>query len=261
MADFKYLSDALTDEVLSEMADSFFGARIDIDEALEMFHQVSEHLHEKLYRIYRGCALLEQISLGRNELDQFWLSAGIDRKVFHFPAGVEPAEFFETPTFSFTTRGEYIKWFGIAYELLAERIADYMHGIYRDDGKGRKIRSANRDDFFSMAKEINIKIDKVNHNVTASDVLKFTKSLDPVEMEKENIAGCVGPQCQVIDGEMAFKLITIKDIEFPHFPDLPPRKEVASYINEFCSENYSRDKNRVKALLKLLNEKSNKELV
>lgn len=252
MADFKDLSDALTDEVLSEMADSFFGARIDVDEALDFFHEVSEQLHGKLYSIYRACVLLEKICLGRKGMDEFWISAGIDSELFHYPAGVEPARLLSSPSMSLTSKGEYKKWFFIIYEMLEYRIKDYMHGIYKDDGSGRKVRSANRDDFFNMADEINVKIDKVNHNVTASDVLKFTKSLDPVELQKENIAGCVGPQCKAIDDEMAYKVITIKDIDFPAFPDLPERKEVGSYISEFCSETYSRDKNRVKALLKEL---------
>ncbi len=252
MADFKDLSDALTDEVLSEMADSFFGARIDIDDALEFFHEVSEELNGKLYEIFQICALLEKLCLGREGYNDFWLSTGISRDLFQYPPGVESAQFISKPSFSFTSKGEYLKWVNMAYEMLALSVADYMHGIYRDDGNGRKVRSTNRDDFFRMTNEINIKIEKVNNNVSASDVLKFTKSLDPVGMKKENIAGCVGPQCKVIDNEMAFRVITIKDIEFPEFPDLPERKEIGSYIYEFCSEMYSSDKYRIKDLLKNL---------
>lgn len=249
MADFKDFSDSLTDEVLSEMADSFFGARVDVDDSLDYFHQVSELLHKKLYGIYRVCVLLEKICLGRKGFDDFWISAGLDRARFHYPAGVVCAGLVESPSFSFTRKGEYIKWFVITYEMLAYRIEDYMHGSYKNDEKGRKVRTANRDDFFNMANEINIKIEKVNRNVTASDVLKFTKSLDPENMLKEDIAGCVGPQCKVIDDEMAFTVITIKDIEFPEFPDLPARRDIISYISEFCSETYAGDKFRVKALL------------
>lgn len=252
MADFKDLSDALTDEVLSEMADSFFGARIDIDDALEFFHEVSEELNGKLYKIFKVCALLEKICLGREGYSDFWLSTGISRDLFNYPPGVDSAVFLDTPSFSISSKGEYIKWFNMAYEMLSLCIIDYMHGIYRDDGNGRKVRSTNRDDFFRMADEINIKIEKVNNNVSASDVLKFTKSLDPAGMQKENIAGCVGPQCKVIDNEMAFTVIAIKDIDFPEFPDLPQRKEISSYIAEFCSETYSSDKHRVKELLKNL---------
>lgn len=254
MAGFKDLSEVLTDEVLSDMAETFFGARIDIDEALEFFHAVSEQLHGKLYSVFSACALIEKVCLGRQGYDDFWLSTGISRDMFYYPAGVQCASLVSGPSFSFTTKGEYIKWFNISYELLAHHVTDYMHGIYRDDGTGRKVRSANREDFFRMAEEINIKIEKVNKNISASDVLKFTKSLDPAEVKKENIAGCVGPQCKAIDEEMAFTVITLKDIDFPFFPDLPPRREMASYISEFCSQTYSSEKNRVKELLKSLRE-------
>ncbi|NDV24470.1 hypothetical protein [Desulfovibrio sp. JC022] len=260
MADFKDLTDALTDEVLSDMADSFFGARVDVDDALELFHEVSEKLHVKLYQVFRACVLLEKLCLGPDGFDDFWVSAGMSRSRFYYPAGVECAQIFDKPPFAFTGRGEYIKWFGIAYDMLAASIEEYMHGSIKDDGNGRKIRTVNREDFFRMADEINVKIEKVNKNVTASDVLKFTKSLDPAAVQKESIAGCVGPQCKVIDDEMAFTLVTLKDIDFPQFPDLPDRNEVSSYISGYCSQVWARDKVRVRALIEDLKKNVNKEL-
>ncbi|NDV28845.1 hypothetical protein [Desulfovibrio sp. JC010] len=260
MADFKDFTDALTDEVLSDMADSYFGARVDVDDAIELFHELSEKLHLKLYRVFRVCALLDKICLGPEGFNDFLVASGMSRSSFYHPAGVECAELMDKPSFAFTGRGEYIKWFNIAYEMLFESINDYMHGSFRDDGSGRKIRTVNREDFFRMAEEINVKIEKVNRNVTASDVLKFTKSLDPESVQKENIAGCVGPQCQVIDDEMAFTVITIKDIDFPQFPELPPLKEMKSYISGYCSQVWARDKARVRALLVDLRKSVNKEL-
>ncbi|MFW5498776.1 MULTISPECIES: hypothetical protein [unclassified Maridesulfovibrio] len=261
MADFKDLTDALTDEVLSDMADSFFGARVDVDDALELFHDVSEKLHVKLYQVFRACALLEKICLGPSGFNDFWVSAGMNRCHFYHPAGVECADIIDSPPFAFTGRGEYIKWFGIGYDMLSASIEEYMHGSIKKDKNGRKVRSVNRDDFFKMAEEINIQIEKVNRNVSASDVLKFTKSLDPESVRKENIAGCVGPQCKVIDDEMAFTVITIKDIDFPAFPDLPNRKDVATYISGYCSQVWTRDKVRVKALIEELKTNANKELL
>ncbi|WP_027722825.1 hypothetical protein [Maridesulfovibrio zosterae] len=252
MADFKNLSDVLAEEVMSDVADTFFGARIDIDDALEYFHTVSEKLHEKLYKVFRAYVLLEKISLGSERLNDFWKTTGISSDPFKIPPGIECAGLLVTPTFSLFARNEYIKWYGMAYDLLRERINEYMHGTYKDDSNGRKILSANRDDFFRMCNEINIKIEKINRNVSASEVLKFTKSLDPSVAKKENITGCVGPQCKAIDDEMAFTVITIKDIDFPAFSDLPDRKEVKSFISGLCSANYSREKSRVKELLKSL---------
>ncbi|TIH13433.1 hypothetical protein D0S45_15060 [Marinifilum sp. JC120] len=260
MADFKDLTDALTDEVLSDMADSFFGARVDVDDALEFFHEVSEKLHVKLYQVFQACALMEKICLGPDGFNDFWVCTGMSRDRFYSPAGVECAPIMDKPPFAFTGRGEYTKWLGIAYDMLAIAIDEYMHGSIKDDGNGRKMRTVNREDFFRMAEEINIKIEKVNKNVTASDVLQFTKSLDPESVHKENIAGCIGPECKVIDDEMAFTVITIKDIDFPQFPDLPVRKEVASYISGYCSQVWTRDKVRVRALLGELRKNADKEL-
>lgn len=261
MADFKDLTDALTDEVLHDMADSYFGARVDVDDAIEFFHEVSEQLHVKLYKVFRACALMEKICLGPAGFHDFWVSAGLSRDRFFYPAGVECATIIGRPSFAFTGRGEYIKWFSIGYEKLARCIEDYMHGSIKDNGNGRKVRTVNREDFVRMADEINVKIEKVNRNVTASDILKFTKSLDPSAVQKENIAGCVGPQCQVIDDEMAFHMITIKDIDFPKFPDLPPQREMATYISGYCSQVWARDKVRVKALLNDLRKNVNEELL
>lgn len=261
MADFKDLTDALTDEVLSDMANTFFGARVDVDDALELFHEVSERLHVKLYQVFRTCALMEKICLGLEGFNDFWTCTGMSRNRFYYPAGVECALIMDKPPFAFTGRGEYIKWFGIVYDMLAGAIEEYMHGSIKEDEHGRKIRTVNREDFFKMAEEINIKIEKVNKNVTASDILKFTKSLDPEAMQKESIAGCVGPECKMIDNEMAFTVISIKDIDFPQFPDLPVRKEVASYISGYCSQVWARDKVQVRALLGDLKKNANKEFL
>ncbi|SDL17555.1 hypothetical protein SAMN05660337_2354 [Maridesulfovibrio ferrireducens] len=254
MAAFKDLSNALADEVLNDMADNFFGARKDIDDTMEYFESLSKQLFENVDEIFESCALLQKVCLGEVGYKEFWDLAGINPELYNFPEQTECSSFDDTPSFSLTNKTEYTKWVSIAYHQLARRIEAYMNGLITDNeaNHGRKMRSLNRMDFYLFAEDINRKIDKVNKNISPSDVLKFTKSLDPETVVKENITGCVGPDCSAIDSQMAFKPIVIEELGLPEFPDLPDGKHTPPFIQDFCSQMYSKNKSQVKVLLEQL---------
>ncbi len=254
MADFKDLSNALADEVLNDIADTFFGARKDIDDSLEYLDSLSKQLLEKVDGIFESCALLQKVCLGEDGYKKFWKLAGINRNNFKFPSHTECSHFDTAPTFSLTSKREYTKWVSIAYHQLASRVEVYMKGVLTDHGshKGRKIRSVNFMDFNLFAEEVNRKIDKVNSNTSPSDVLKFAKSLDHETVEKEKITGCVGPECAVIDCQMAFKPIDLGKFGLPDFPELPSGSDSRSFLNDFCAQMYAENKMQVKELLKEL---------
>ncbi len=258
MAALKDLSNALTDEFLNDMATNFFGARKDIDDTLEYFESLSGQLLEQIEDIHKSCALLRLVCFGEDGYNEFCKCAGIDPSLFNIPSGTEPTTFTDKPSFSITNKGEYIKWVSLAYHQLAHSVEKYMHGIVTSSkaDQGRKIRSLNRIDFYLFAEDINAKIVKVNTNSTPSEVLKFTKSLDPVAVAKQNITGCVGPECDIIDNDMAFKTINIEELNFPEFPDLPADEKIPSFVCKFCSKMYAKNKSEVKSLLKKLNTKS-----
>ncbi|OEU69668.1 MAG: hypothetical protein BA863_16655 [Desulfovibrio sp. S3730MH75] len=258
MAAFKDLSNALTDEFLNDMANNFFGARKDIDDILEYFESLSGKLLEQVEDIHKSCALLQLVCFGEEGYNDFLKRADINPSIFNFPNKTEPAVLTDKPSFSITNKGEYIKWVSLAYHQLAYRVEKYMHGIVTSDkaDQGRKIRSLNRIDFYLFAEDINAKIIKVNTNSTPSEVLKFTKSLDPEAVAKQNVTGCVGPECALIDNDMAFKTINIEELNFPEFPDLPADEKLPSFVCKFCSKMYAKNKSEVKDLLKKLNTKS-----
>ncbi|WP_031484348.1 hypothetical protein [Maridesulfovibrio frigidus] len=258
MAALKDLSNALTDEFLNDMATNFFGARKDIDDTLEYFESLSAQLLDQVEDIHKSCALLQYVCLGEGGYSEFCKCAGIDPSIFNIPSQTEPAEFTGKPSFSITNKGEYIKWVSLAYHQLAHSVEKYMHGIVTSSkaDHGRKIRSLNRIDFYLFAEDINAKIVKVNTNSTPSEVLKFTKSLDPETSSKQNITGCVGPECAIIDNDLAFKTINIEELNFPEFPDLPADEKNPSFVCKFCSKIYANKTLEVKDLLKKLNVKS-----
>ncbi len=86
MADFKDLSNALADEVLNDIADTFFGARKDIDDSLEYLDSLSKQLLEKVDGIFESCVLLQKVCLGEDGYKKFWKFAGINRNNFKFPS-------------------------------------------------------------------------------------------------------------------------------------------------------------------------------
>ncbi len=254
MADFKDLSNALAEEVLNDVADTFFGARRDVDDSLEYLDILSKQLLEKVNGIFEACVLLQKVCLGDAGYKKFWELAEINRNIFKFPKRAECSRFDTVPTFSLTRKHEYTKWVSIAYHQLALRVEIYMKGIFieEDSHHTRKVRSVNFMDFNLFVEEVNRKIDKVNSNTSPSDVLKFAKSLDQEAIEKEKITGCVGPECSVIDGEMAFKPINLEEFGLPDFPELTIGDDSRSFLNDFSRQMYAENKVQVKELLKEL---------
>jgi len=254
MADFKDLSNALADEVLNDIADTFFGARKDIDDSLEYLDSLSKQLLEKVDGIFESCVLLQKVCLGEDGYKKFWKLAGINQNNFKFPSHTECSQFDTAPTFSLTSKREYTKWVSIAYHQLASRVEVYMKGVFTDHGShhGRKVRSVNFMDFNLFAEEVNRKIDKVNSNISPSGVLKFAKSLDHEAVEKEKITGCVGPECDVIDCQMSLKPIDLGKFGLPDFPELPSGDDSRSFLSDFCAQMYAENKIQVKELLKEL---------
>lgn len=254
MADFKDLSNTLADEVLNEVADTFFGARKEIDDSLEYLDALSKQLLEKVDGIFESCALLQKVCLGDRGYKKFWEFAGVNPNIFVFPKQTECSCLDSSPTFSLTSKGEYTKWVSLVYHQLASRIEIYMNGVFTDDESlpGRKMRSVNRMDFYLFADEINRNIDKVNRNASPSNVIKFAKSLDHETVEKEKITGCVGPECNSIDGQMAFKHIDIQGYGLADFPELLADESIPSFLREFCTMMYAENKEQVKELLKEL---------
>lgn len=252
MADIKDLSDALTDEVMNEVADKFFGTRKAIDDVVEYFEEKAELLEQKLERVYHRSAYLRCMSLNDANYREFWISLGIDPEPFRVPDGYPCEMLHEKRPFAFTARGEFTKCYRRSYERLREAVEDYVHGHYVNDpeNKGKKILTVNRTDLFQLCEAINAKVRKVNAEVSPSGVLQFTKTLDPQNLEKEKIGACAAGKCDQFDNDMKFKEIDFNSYGLRDIPILPPEKEVSASIIEFCEELYSENREAVKEMVK-----------
>lgn len=251
MADMKDLSDALSDEFMSEVADNFFGTRKALDDAFDYFDEKVNSLTNKIEKLYRRSAYLKCMSLGGDNYRKFWISIDIDPEPFIVPEGYPCEKVSEKRPFSFTARGGFIKSFGMAYERLHESVEDYIVGNYIDspDGNGKKILTANRTDLVKLCESINANVRKVNSEFTPSSILQFTKSLNPESAIKDKIGSSDSGHSNKFDNDMRFMEIDFASLGLPDFPLLPEEKKISNSIVEFCDELYSENKDLIKKLV------------
>ncbi|WP_027178622.1 hypothetical protein [Maridesulfovibrio bastinii] len=252
MDSIKDLSDALNDEVMTEVADNFFGTRKRLDDAFEFFDEKVERLRLKLEKVYVSASYLRCLCITDDNFIKFWKYINVEGDAFSEIREYPCSSLNPKHQFSFTAKGEYNKYFLESYEILYTAVNDYMVGSYVDSQKndGRKILTVNRTDLLELSININNSVRKVNGDVSPSGVLQFTKSLKPDEVEKEKIGACVGGKCDSFDTAMKFKEIEFENLSLPSFPDLPEVKNISSAIKEFCKKVYYDNKDQIKMMIK-----------
>ncbi|MFV0350537.1 MAG: hypothetical protein ACK5JO_18350, partial [Halodesulfovibrio sp.] len=94
------LSSMLQDEVMSEMADNFFGARKAIDDEIDLFETKEADVALSGQRALCSCALLYTLLQGEKEAQAFFAALGVDVVAFGLHAkvgGVRPCLFVRMP--------------------------------------------------------------------------------------------------------------------------------------------------------------------
>lgn len=253
MDDIKDLSEALSEEVLSEVADNFFGARKSIDNSIDFFNEKVVQLSHKLDEVRNRSVFLRCLLLSPENYKCFWEYLGVSFEDPKLPEEYSCKNFNEGQSFSITLKGKYIKCFRSAYIGLHNAIEDYIFGRYIKTPEGKKILTVNRTDLEKLCALINLKIDKINKDVSPSGVLQFTRSLNPEVLEKEKIGACEGGMCCKLDNDMKFSKIDFQSLGLYNVPLIPEEKNVSGKISKFCGDIYSHNRELIREMLKGFN--------
>lgn len=254
MSDISDFADQLQQDVVSDMAESFFGSRKELDDALEAFADMIREFLPVVERLYRAEATLRLLLLDESAADECFRRLGIDPAVIPQAEGaaILPRE---SLPFALTGRRRYTTCVLDAYEQLRRTVQDYLHGQYYDDPvqKGRKRLTMHYRRLEEVAAYINEKIRKANEESSVTSVLREVKRLDPVKMEREQIMGDVYLKegCG-LDNDMCFVPIDFKGYQFPEVADLPPLKDLREPLKAFCAELYARRRDEARKAMKTL---------
>jgi hypothetical protein len=232
------LSDMLVEEVMYDMAETFFGSRVEIDEMLELFEEFVEELKQKSEGVSLRAGLLNKLLIDSNTITKFYSHLNIDPenllKKSTYSEKVLPAKM----PISITVKSEFTKLFLFAYESLQKACGDYVHGSLPEDDDEKQ--SVNYALLVNMSRVINEKIKKVNERSTVC-TLQYARQFKTETIEKEQVVGTgfLENGCDGIDRNMKFKPLKFDSYKIEKYPELPKTETVKSTITAFAKKVFS----------------------
>jgi len=241
VSDISDFADQLQADVISDMAESFFGDRKELDNALDAFVLMVREFLPVIETLFRAAATLRLLLLDEATADAFCAELGLD------PGRIPPSEgapllVRESLPFALTAKGRYSVCVETAYQGLFDAIRDYLHGRYYNDPKrpGRKRMTIHYKRLEEIADIINEKIHKANNERSVSSVLREVKNMNPEQMEREDMLGDVCYKTGGnLDKDMCFMPIDFEGYCFPEVEELPPLNEIRPALKRFCKGVYS----------------------
>lgn len=222
-------ADDLKHEVLCEMADNFFSRRCRLDERLENFQALLDRVRKRAVPAQAGILALRRLLLDHPRTDAFL--KGLDLDPAPLPADAGSVRKFSRPL-ALTAAGRYRKAVSRAYEAMRQAIVQYNEGGYTPDPRqpGRMMPIPGYDHLHGVAAKINAEIEAVNVSQCPSDMIRFTKSLDPDRLEQESACGSIGDACR-LNNDLAYTPLAPETFNVPRLPTPPPLDDVAEALD------------------------------
>ncbi|MDM8524395.1 hypothetical protein QUF80_13590 [Desulfococcaceae bacterium HSG8] len=252
-------SETLAEEVLSDMAGTFFGARKEVEKMTELFQDFVEKFRAKQAETDVRAAFLNYLLLDEKSARSFYESLRVDAEELlsesRFPDNM-PGDI----PFAFTAKGEYIGLVLREYDSLQKACHAYLNGESDEDILGRETEPEHvyYNLLVTMCDLINEKIHSVNNDMSPSGVLQYARKLVPGTRDKQRITGGItygGDECG-INQRLSFQPIDFASLQLKKYPELPGISQVNSRITSFCKKHYAEKKGDIKALIFELKEKS-----
>ena len=248
--------DSIADELLTDLAERFFGKRKQLENTIQTLQEHVDALKKKKTQVDMKVRFLNLLLLTPDNIKAFYKSIGIDSDAYALPP--EAADKALPPSISsaLTAKGEYLKLVLWAYEKLQESVAGYLHGA-PDFGSETTLPEnieAHYTLIDNMCLVINEEIEKVNREMAPGQMLDCFRRFDPAGEEKRYITGGgsdYSDDC-TLNQRMAFKPLDCRSLDLPKLPALPPLKEVKSAISDFCKNLYSHETHKALAVIDTL---------
>jgi len=246
-------SKPLADEVLTDMANNFFGDRVGLEENIRYLYSMADLVRKKEAMIYERAAFLNYLMLTPQAARSIYRASGVDEEIFGVRGDITENVLPTPVPTALTRKGEYIKFVLWGYEALQHECWNYIHGTR--EGLPEKERPTVDDaDYLllkSMNQLINEEIDRINNRCLPSQVLQTAKTFDPTTRAKEYVTGggaYYGDEC-TLNENLAFKHIEFSSLNVREFPEMPSLEKVRDGIIKEVKANYAQNKTRVHDML------------
>lgn len=251
MNGFDELANTLSQEVLAEMAENFFGARSRLDALLEGFQVLAGQLRAIQGQAEARFAVLHHLLLRGREARAFYEAIGVDPDLTGF-AEPSPGSSQDGPAFGLTLSGRYFKTVLAAYAEARSEAQDFMHGrIYVDThDRGRRKLSVHYTQVAELHAQVNETIRKVNENLKPSSVIQYVKKFNPERMSRERAVGVPSNgYSENMDTDLRYQPVDFGSLGLRALPELPEPGDVSPAVRVFCSRLCKEQEGEVRAVL------------
>lgn len=247
MTNLKGFADQLQGDVISDMADSYFGARKNLDEMLDAFYCMVEELLPVAREVTQALSNIHALLLDDETVRDFYIYIGAEPSCMpSVKEGIKPQSA-KTP-FALTARKRFFLRVFNAYCELQQVADEYINGrYYTVPGEfGRKRLTLHYLRLRALADYINGQVKRVNEDMSTTSILRHVKGMDPDRERQERIMGdiCLMDGCE-LDRDMCFTPIQFDIFGFPIIQDLPQPEMVKNDIRKFCYELHAKRKEDV----------------
>ena len=237
MSNIKDFADQLQQDVVSDMAESYFGARKDLEDMINAFGVMVGEFRSMADRLSVAAATLHALLLDPETARDFYIALDVLPSCIPFPEEAPPVLDLGPIPFALTLKGRYAKCVIRAYDQLQKVSDEYLNGRYFNDPElpGRKRLTIHYLRLRALSEHINEEVRKVNEDISATGMLRYVKGMDPDKTEREQLMGnvCLAEGGE-LDKDMCFSPLDFDSLELPVIQDLPPLREVRDAIREFC---------------------------
>ncbi|UJX42186.1 hypothetical protein K9F62_05760 [Desulfovibrio sp. JY] len=243
-------ADDLKRELLTEMADNFFSRRCRLDERLESFVGLREKVARQGRLALSRWLAFRALLRDSPEADRFLEGLGFHPEKLLAIPDKDSIEVHPRHPLALTAAGRYRKAVLAAYDDLRRDLEHYNEGGYAPDPRDprRMRRIPGYDHLIDTAREINAEIEAVNTCQCPSDMLQFTKSLDPARQEQESTCGYPGDACS-LDASLSYTPLDLDALEAPALPTPPPLEEIKDNLANLADSLYRQDPDAAEAAL------------
>ena len=230
----------LADEVLTDVAQTFFGARRKLDDMIEILKDYADTLEQKAAIVIRQAGTLNYLLVEQERILGFYDAIGV----------VDPGELYRCtppdslpflkPGFALSGRGRFAKTVAWQYERLWKACREYRCSSANPLADAKKVEDACVD--FRLVKAmweiVNGKIREINEESSPSAVLQYAKGFDSRGEKQSTVAGATAGEYAGMDRKFVYRPIPLEEMHLHDFPELPAPDHCRRKIRRFCKENY-----------------------
>ncbi|MFZ0242046.1 MAG: hypothetical protein WAL90_10405 [Desulfobacterales bacterium] len=242
-------SDPLVEEILTDVAGTFFEKRRQLDDKIDLFYSYAKELQLKETSVDSAAAFLNHLLLQGRQAPAFYKMLGVEESFFT-AAGTRsmPAAPACMP-FAIGARARFVKLVVSVYAALQHSCAAYLHGRSSPEPTAEpQPTAAYYDLVVEMHRLVNAEISRVNDSVSPSCTLQFAKRLNPQATQKERITGG-GAAVQSLDEKLCYRAIELDSLSLKKYPELPEAGTVLPALERFCNTLYKMHGQEIKAIV------------